>query len=103
MRPMPFQKLRQLAIDGRVGDVKDMAGQLDIVESGTAQLHEPRNQRPGRVIGRAGKRPKAGDEDTELATHHNSSMICPAATAGVRRPSATSLSIFFTFARVEVS
>ena len=93
--------LRQFAIDRLVGHRKDVAGQLDIVEGRAAQPQQPRHQRLRRIVGRAGKRAEAGDEDAKLFAHRSISAICSAASAGVMRPSATSASIFFTLARID--
>src|SRR6185437_1731286 len=96
-------QFRQLAIDPLIGDMEDVAGQLDRIERGAAQFGQPRDQRHGRIAGRPGKRTEAGDEDPQLFAHFSISAIWSAASAGAMRPSATSASTFFTRARTAAS
>ena len=56
LRPVSCQQLRQFAVDGLIGDRKDVARQFDVVERRTAQSQQPRHQRLRRIEGRAGKR-----------------------------------------------
>ena len=54
-----------------VGHGKDVAGQFDIGEGRAAQPRQPRHQRLRRIIGRAGKRAEAGDENAKLFAHRS--------------------------------
>src|SRR4051812_8005285 len=96
------QRLRQLLVDRLVGHGKDVAGDIDVGKGRTPQPHQPLDQRLRRIVGRAREWTEAGDENTKPA-HRSISAICSAATAGVIRPSATSASVFFTFARIAAS
>jgi hypothetical protein len=66
MRAMSGDEFGKLPIDGRVGDVENVADQFDIAERGAAQPQQPRHQRRRRIERRAGKRAETGDKEAEV-------------------------------------
>ena len=65
MRAMSGDEFGKLPIDGRVGDMEDVANHFDIAKRGAAQAQQPRHQRRRRIVRRAGKRAETGDEDAQ--------------------------------------
>src|ERR1700743_2394168 len=100
---MPRDQVGELAIHRRVGDVEDVTGQRDRVECRAAKLRQPLDERRGGIERRAGKRTKAGDENSQSFAHQSISAISSAATEGEIRPLATSDSIRLTLARTDAS
>jgi len=84
LRPVLRKQLRQFAIHGLVGHRKNVTGEFDIAQGGTAQAQQPRHQRLRRIKGRAGKRAEAGNEDTEFVAQFFEPFAVMPANAGIQ-------------------